>query len=78
MTMSRFLAALGMTLAVAVSGCADARQARHEIRDETKATGHAIRNAATELGHATRDAAKRAGHATRDAVHEAHEDLKKD
>jgi len=71
-----FLAALGMTLLLI--GCADARQARREIRDETKATGHAIRNAAREVGHATRDAAKEAGHATRDAAHEAHEELKKD
>ena len=73
---TRFLATLGTALLLI--GCAEARQARHEIRDETKATGHAIRNAAKEVGHATRDAAKEAGHATRDAAHEVHEELKKD
>ncbi|MEZ8103086.1 hypothetical protein [Vibrio bivalvicida] len=58
----------GAGLVLAVSGCA-------ELKDAGTAIGHATRDTTTAIGHATRDTTKAIGHASRDAVNSVKEDL---
>ncbi|MEX0333939.1 hypothetical protein [Vibrio tubiashii] len=59
---------LGAGLVVAMSGCA-------ELKEAGTAIGHATRDTTTAIGHATRDTTKAIGHASRDAVNSVKEDL---
>ncbi|MCG9696041.1 hypothetical protein [Shewanella sp. Isolate11] len=59
------------TLVIAITGCAEMKEAGRDI-------GHATKEVTTDIGHATRDATKSVGHASRDAAKSVKQDLSKE
>lgn len=55
-------------ISLALTGCAELKQAGTDI-------GHATRDAGTAIGHAARDTTRAIGHASRDAVTSVKEEL---
>ncbi|UPQ87906.1 hypothetical protein [Vibrio sinaloensis] len=61
-------ALVAVAFGLALTGCAELKQAGTDI-------GHATRDAGTAIGHAARDTTRAIGHASRDAVTSVKEDL---